>query len=331
MKTLEELKLDTQFLTAMNEALDLVSPPMNEMLRYHFGGGGKHLRPLLAISAGAAFLDRSKLSGTDKILPFAVAVEIIHNGTLIHDDIQDEDRVRRNIDTLWVKYSIAQGINCGNACYFLAPILVQNSNYSPEVKSWLIDLIQRETLKVVEGQAQEFALKEKFKAGEKILTADYLRMVDGKTSALFALPLLGGAKIVGASDGDLTGLRKIALHLGRAFQIQDDLLDLWGNKGRKQRGSDIAEGKISYPVMKILEQLDERDVSFKWLQKAIVTPRSETTEDDIAWVISLLDRNGIKELVEQDFHVQLQEAKQISEWRALTDLWVSYLEEKIRF
>lgn len=273
--------------------------PMGEMLQFHFSSGGKRLRPLLVY--GAALAHDPKIS-LDHCTPYALAVELLHNATLIHDDIQDEDRVRRNNPTLWVKYSLAQAINCGDAWFFVPQLLVQKAPYGSELKLRLLLLLQEKILAVIEGQAQEFALKAKFSGGEEISVAAYLEMVEGKTSALFSLPLMGGALLGGCEN--LQALESASKHLGRAFQMQDDLLDLWGNKGRGEVGSDIAEGKLSYPLVLLLAKSKGEEKAR--VQSIVRSPRNKTSPEDIAYVIALMESRGVKAEAKAHFEEQLR-------------------------
>jgi geranylgeranyl diphosphate synthase type I len=298
--------------------------PMGEMLSYHYHSGGKRLRPLLVYGAAQAQNPQVKLRDCT---PYALAVELLHNATLIHDDIQDGDRIRRDKETLWVKYSLAQAINCGDAWFFVPQLLVQDAGYAPELKLKLMGLLQAKILAVIEGQSQEFALKEKFAKGAKVTRQEYLTMAEGKTSALFSVPLLGGALIGGAGEAELETLEKAALHLGSAFQIQDDLLDLWGNKGRGARGADIAEGKLSYPLVLLLETLQGAEL--ERVQEIVQAPREKTTAAQIEEVIRLMEAKGVRDQAKQVFRDHLAAADARQEWSEITRPLAEWLEKMV--
>lgn len=306
--------------------------PMREMLEYHFRSGGKRLRPILVFGAALAY-SRRKGGNEEELqracIPYALAVELLHNATLIHDDIQDGDRSRRGQPTLWVKYSEAQAINCGDAWFFVPQLLIQAASYPAEIKLALLELVQRCILAVIEGQSQEFALKERFARGEEISVKQYLAMVEGKTSALFSLPLLGGALIAGASALERRALEQSALYLGHAFQIQDDLLDLWGQKGRDQPGSDIAEGKLSYPLVLLLSRLPRGSADRRRAEEIVRAPRERTSPEDVAWLISLMEKQGIKDEAKQDFRQRLKEARTSSLWEEAIEFLAGWLEKKV--
>lgn len=306
--------------------------PMREMLEYHYRSGGKRLRPALVMGAALAY---SRLKGGNseqllrKCVPYALAVELLHNATLIHDDIQDGDKTRRGQPTLWVKYSEAQAINCGDAWFFVPQLLIQSADYAPELKLQLLELVQSRILAVIDGQSQEFALKERFAKGEEISISQYLHMVQGKTSALFSVPLVGGALVAGAGALERKALEQSAICLGHAFQIQDDLLDLWGNKGRDQAGSDIAEGKLSYPLVLLLNKLTRGSPDRLKVEEIVRASRESTTPEQVAWVIALMEKEGIKGKAKADFQQHLKEARSASLWEEVNSYLAGWLEEKV--
>jgi geranylgeranyl diphosphate synthase type I len=307
--------------------------PMRDMLEYHFNSGGKRIRPLLVFGSALAYARKAGCDEASLLTlcePYALAVELLHNATLIHDDIQDGDRSRRGSETLWVKYSTAQAINCGDAWFFVPALLIQEGSYTNDMKLSLLELLQRKTLAVIEGQAQEFELKERFSRGEDVTIKQYLAMVEGKTSALFSMPLLGGARIAGAGALEQKTLEQAALHLGHAFQIQDDLLDLWGDKGRGEVGSDIAEGKLSYPLVLLLNRLGKETVERKKIEKIVAAPREQTSADDVAYVIGMMEKEGVKELAKDDFHRHLREARGAEFWEEVVEYLASWLESKVK-
>lgn len=305
---------------------------MREMLEYHYHSGGKRLRPTLVLGAALAYA-RRKGGNTDALVrscvPYALAVELLHNATLIHDDIQDGDSSRRGHPTLWVKYSQAQAINCGDAWFFVPQLLIQTADYPAETKLALLELVQSRILAVIDGQSQEFALKERFAKGDEVTVSQYLLMVQGKTSALFSVPLLGGSMVAGASALERKALEQSATFLGHAFQIQDDLLDLWGNKGREQAGSDIAEGKLSYPLVLLLNKLPRGSQDRVRAEEIVRAPRAETTNDQVAWLIALMEREGIKEKAKLDFQQHLKEARSGSLWEEVISYLAGWLEKKV--
>ncbi len=306
--------------------------PMREMLEYHYRSGGKRLRPTLVLGAALAFARRKGGNAellTRACVPYALAVELLHNATLIHDDIQDGDVSRRGQPTLWKKYSEAQAINCGDAWFFVPQLIIQGADYPADVKLGLLELVQSRILAVIEGQSQEFALKERFARGEEVSVQQYLLMVEGKTSALFSVPLVGGALVAGAGPLERKALEQSAVRLGHAFQIQDDLLDLWGEKGRGQAGSDIAEGKLSYPLVLLLNKLARGSQDRVRAEAIVRAPREQTAQADVDWMIGLMERTGIKEQAKADFQRHLREARTASLWEEVIAYLAGWLEEKV--
>ncbi|MFT5435212.1 MAG: geranylgeranyl pyrophosphate synthase [Myxococcota bacterium] len=270
----------------------VVAPPAREgdgsladMIHYHIGTGGKRLRPLIALMAAEAL-------GADpeRVLPFAAGVELLHNATLVHDDYQDGDRVRRGRPTIWVRDGWEQSINAGDGLYFAGMALLARAQTAPQDMPRLVEMTSRRMLQVIEGQVNEFRLKNRFASGESVSEADYIDVIRGKTAGLFALPLEGGGICAGRPHSEVEGLAIAGDLLGLLFQVQDDLLDLIGDKGRGQVGTDIAEGKPSLPVVRALSQANEGDAQS--LLTIVRRPREETSEADIAQAMEILEGSG---------------------------------------
>ena len=283
-------RIENEFHEGMERSPLARNSVLRPMIDYHYSSGGKRLRALSVLWARAGVAP-----GVEDAIPFAVAVEMIHNATLIHDDLQDGDELRRGNPTLWKKYSAAQAINCGDVLFFEAFRTILGSQLSSELKLQLQELVVHKTSLVIEGQAQEFALKASLAGVGSIPSLhSYETMVMGKTAALFAMPLVGGALIGGAPKASLAELEAGSMLLGLAFQIQDDFIDLWGSKGRASRGSDIAEGKLSFPAFMGMELLPLGDDASRF-RKILASPREETAGEDVEWAIHLLESLGIKE------------------------------------
>lgn len=263
--------------------------PLAEMIRYHYASGGKRLRALTVLWAAGA--------NAEAAVPFAAAVETVHNATLLHDDLQDGDEKRRGQPTVWKKFSSAQAINCGDILFFAAIRLVSSAGYDDALARRLVRLLAEKAIAVIAGQGEEFALKERLQRERAIASrAEYEAMVTGKTAALFSLPLVGGAWIAGVPEAETAALERGAALLGLAFQINDDFIDLWGEKGREAPGSDIAEGKLSYPALVGLESLATTDKAAQARLLAILAaPRTATSAADVAWAIATLEHAGAKE------------------------------------
>jgi geranylgeranyl pyrophosphate synthase len=254
-----------------------------EMCDYHIATGGKRLRALLPLLV-------ADVLGTppERLVPFAAACEILHNATLVHDDLQDGDETRRGEPSIWAKYGEARAINLGDAMLFYTMLLAARLDEEPATTLAVNQRILRETLRVIDGQEREFLLQ----AEDRPTRAGYFAMVEGKTSGLFALPVAGAAMLCGAESELVDALAESASHLGVLFQIQDDLLDLYGDKGRDFAGSDIAEGKISALVVHALEHGTQEEAS--WLRELLRRDRSDVDQSDVAAVLELFKRTGAK-------------------------------------
>jgi geranylgeranyl diphosphate synthase type I len=228
------------------------------MMAYHMGwddeGGrpearGKRIRPLLVLLCTAA-------SGGEwrNAIPAAVAVELVHNFSLIHDDIQDNSPVRRGRPTIWKKWSIAQAINTGDAMFVLGQIAVLNlrETASPSVVLDASRLLQDSCLKLTQGQYLDLA----YGARQNMNIDAYWPMIAGKTAALLSACTELGALVAGAAQSVLHSYRDFGHSLGLAFQVQDDLLGIWGDAliTGKPAESDLVEGKKSLPVLFGLEK-----------------------------------------------------------------------------
>jgi geranylgeranyl pyrophosphate synthase len=260
------------------------SPPESslvEMCAYHLSTGGKRLRALLPLAV-AETLGREAAS----LIPFGAACELLHNATLVHDDLQDGDTTRRGHEAAWVKYGEARAINLGDAMLYWTVLLLRHLDASPAERERLSTRLLRETVRVVDGQEREFLLKD----ADAPLEQDYFRMVEGKTSGLFALPIAGAAEFCGADPELVDALERAAGHLGVLFQIQDDVLDLYADKGREHRGTDICEGKISALVVHFINNAP--DEKAHWLRGILDAPRDEVSLDEIDAVSAAFEEHG---------------------------------------
>ncbi|HYZ97395.1 MAG TPA: polyprenyl synthetase family protein [Acidimicrobiales bacterium] len=239
---------------AMVAAIDGLNPELRPVAAYHLGwcdergaptsgGGGKGVRPALALlSAEAAGAD----AGTG--IPGAVAVELVHNFSLLHDDVIDGDRERRHRPTVWALYGIGPAVIVGDALVALAHQTLQRSG-SPgaaDANAALTDAVAA----MIAGQAEDMA----FEGRAHVTAEECLGMVAGKTGALLACASAIGARLAGAPPAMIEALGSYGAHLGVAFQAVDDLLGIWGDPERtgKPRGSDLATRKKSLPVVHAL-------------------------------------------------------------------------------
>jgi geranylgeranyl diphosphate synthase type II len=213
-------------------------------IHYILGLGGKRMRPVLTLMSAEVFDADYK-----KALPAALAVEVFHNFSLIHDDIMDDAPLRRGNVTVHEKWDINTGILSGDAMLILAYQYFEK--YEPSIFRELAKLFSKTALEVCEGQQWDVD----FETRTDVSIPDYLKMIQYKTAVLVAAAMKMGAIIAETSEENANLIYDFGLNLGLAFQLQDDHLDAFGNPETfgKQVGGDIIENKKTYLYLKALE------------------------------------------------------------------------------
>ena len=238
MNVIDEIKKRSVHVDkAIGELLPITQPEeLYKASRYLPDAGGKRLRPVTVILAAEAVG-----SNLDAVLPAAVAVELVHNFTLIHDDIMDKDEIRRGMPAVHVKWSKAGAILAGDTLYSKSFEILSRIKADPVriVKS--IELLSRTCTEICEGQWMDID----FENRDDVREDEYLEMVEKKTSVLYATSAEIGALLGGASDEVAEALYEYGRLIGIGFQIYDDVLDLITPEDvlGKVRGSDLMEGK----------------------------------------------------------------------------------------
>jgi len=224
---------------------------MQIMLSYHLGWSedskqtGKRIRPLLTL------LSCSGAGGTwEKALPAAAAVELIHNFSLIHDDIEDHSATRRGRPALWKRWGLAQGLNAGDAMFSLAfhTLQVLEENELPAERILACRRhIEDACLELTKGQYMDIA----FETRENVSLKEYELMIGGKTGALLAAAAASGACLATDSTAVIDAFHRFGFHLGLAFQIEDDILGIWGDPALtgKPAGDDLLQRKKTHPIL----------------------------------------------------------------------------------
>ncbi len=215
-----------------------------EPIHYILGLGGKRMRPVLTLMSAEVFDADYK-----KALPAALAVEVFHNFSLIHDDIMDDAPLRRGNVTVHEKWDINTGILSGDAMLILAYQYFEK--YDPAIFRELAKLFSKTALEVCEGQQWDVD----FETRTDVSIPEYLKMIQYKTAVLVAAAMKMGAIIAETSEENANLIYDFGLNLGLAFQLQDDYLDAFGNPETfgKQVGGDIIENKKTYLYLKALE------------------------------------------------------------------------------
>jgi geranylgeranyl diphosphate synthase type I len=241
----------------MTSAIERLAPEIRRVASYHLGWtdaagqpiespGGKGIRPTLAIlSAEAAWAD------PDVGVPGGVAVELVHNYSLIHDDIIDSDTERHHRPTVWSVFGVGQAIVAGDALEVLAhQVLLEGSAVTGAHGAAASEALAEATADMIAGQADDIA----FETRRDVSVEQCIAMSAAKTGALLGCASSIGAILAGAHPATVLALRDYGRHLGLAFQAVDDLLGIWGDPARtgKPAGSDLRSRKKSMPVVSAL-------------------------------------------------------------------------------
>lgn len=267
-----------------------------EPIEYTLAAGGKRIRPQLAMIASQLF------GGKDEdVLPAALALEVFHNFTLLHDDVMDHADVRRGRPTVHVKWNANTAILSGDQMLIEAYKLL--AGVPKEKLSQCLDIFNKMATEICEGQQYDVD----FEAKEMVSETEYLMMIGKKTAVLLATALQMGAYIAGASQDEQETLALFGTSIGLAFQIQDDILDVWGDPATfgKAIGGDISCNKKTYVTI-IAEKIADEE-SRKELQHWYSQTLSDNTEK-IARVKAIYERLGVRELCERSVRVRTQEA-----------------------
>ncbi len=261
-----------------------------EMMTYHMGwtgegagpkATGKRLRPLMLLLTTAAV-------GGDyqSALPGAAAIELIHNFSLLHDDIQDNSPTRRGRATAWTIWGVPQAINTGDGMFVLANMALNDLAKTQPAETVLESgrIFQNACLNLTRGQHLDID----YETREQVDVGDYWKMITGKTATLISASMEIGA-LCGGADADLRlAYRDFGHYLGLAFQVQDDILGIWGDEAvtGKSVASDLIERKKSLPVLFGLEKQGE--FAKRW------TTGSVRRKEDISELAMLLEREGAR-------------------------------------
>lgn len=263
---------------------DTGSARLQVMAADQLRSGGKRLRGLLPVALVQA--GQGPLAAAFEL---GACIEWVHNGTLVHDDIQDGDALRRGKPTLWTIHGAAQAINAGDAM-LVGPLaaLLRAEAIAADLRAPLAGLLAEALFVTIQGQVADLALRDL----EAPTLADLRAVHVAKTGPLFAACLAGAAMLLRCPAEAIEAAHRLAMDLGLAFQVRDDLLDALGLKGRGAAGADLREGKPTWPMLRALDSADEEEKRnlYVLLQRSWHGPSA--TVDEIAEAIAMFHSRG---------------------------------------
>ena len=226
------------------------------MMRYHLGWVDERLEPIAAargkgLRAALLLLVNGALGGDEApALPLAAAVELLHNFSLVHDDVEDGSAMRRHRPTMWSLWGAPLSINAGDGLFALAHLALLDSplcRAAPDRFIGIVRQFEETTLRLCEGQHLDMT----FESLDEVSVDEYLHMIAAKTAALIAAAAWIGAHAAGATQQQVQAAHDFGRELGLAFQMQDDILGIWGDEAvtGKSAASDIAARKKTLPVL----------------------------------------------------------------------------------
>jgi geranylgeranyl diphosphate synthase, type I len=274
------------------------------MVRYHLGYAGSDLQPVDRRAAdrgkrmrpAVALLAASAAGGEPRAAaPVAAALELLHNFSLIHDDIQDESPTRRHRPTVWSLWGIGQAINAGDALFAVAHLplyRLASSGVTADLSLRLLEAFDRMTIAIVEGQTLDLT----FETRSDVSAGEYLEMIAGKTAAIVRFAAWAGALLGGADEVAASRWAEFGLALGLGFQARDDLLGIWGMQEAtgKAPADDVRRRKQSLPILILRDRLG--DAERAELDRLYAAPNVDPV--GVARVLALLQREGVRQEVE---------------------------------
>jgi geranylgeranyl diphosphate synthase type II len=306
------------FLDYLEDTVKLKEPEnLYEPELYILQLGGKRLRPILTLIAAEAFGSKPL-----EALPAALAVEVFHNFTLLHDDIMDQAAIRRGKPTVHKKWNVNTGILSGDVMLIDAYRFFEV--YEPEIFKNLVQLFSKTAVEVCEGQQYDMD----FESRNDVTLDAYLHMIKYKTSVLVAAALQMGAIISGASTEEQKNIYNFGISLGLAFQLQDDYLDTFGDQKTfgKKIGGDILENKKTWLFLKAKELTDSVDTDklSKLYSENLITPEAK-----IAAVQKIFRKYQVDDLIKQEINKYSNKALILLENMPIKDAQKKLLEKLV--
>lgn len=290
-----------ELLSIVNSAIDNISlgekpERLYEPIRYVLSIGGKRLRPVMCLMACDMFEGDISIA-----LKPALSLEVFHNFTLLHDDIMDKAEKRRNMDCVHIKWNENVAILSGDAMQIFSYELLKEIPDKYLRKS--IDLFTKTAMEVCEGQQYDMD----FETKANVTESDYMEMIRLKTAVLLAASVKMGAILAGSSEKDSDLIYDFGINIGMAFQLQDDLLDVYGNCETfgKNIGGDIVTNKKTLLLIKALKNSDSETKKEleSWIDKKEFRP-----EEKIKAVRAIFDKTNVKTLCQNEMECHLDKA-----------------------
>ena len=292
----------------LNKVVTIKEPiKLYEPIKYIVSLGGKRLRPVLTLMSCDFFNKDFK-----EALPAALALELFHNFSLIHDDIMDEAPLRRGKETVHHKWDLNTGILSGDAMLILAYQLFEN--YEPQKFSELAKLFSTTALQVCEGQQYDVD----FETRNDVTIPEYLKMIEYKTAVLIGAAMKMGAIVAEASENCKVNTYEFGRNLGIAFQLQDDYLDCFGNPKTfgKKVGGDIITNKKTFLYLKTLQKSNESDAR---VLKQLFSSFPEDSSEKVQQVKELYVKSGAAKESLQEIMKYTQNANSIIQELNISD------------
>lgn len=277
----------------LNEQVFLMEPEVQEQVRYVLTHSGKRLRPILVGFSGW----HQGLENDLKLIRLGAILELVHLATLVHDDILDEANIRHGSPTVASKYGKDAAVLVGDVLFAHALCLASDYDTNDVCRS-----VAQATGRVCSGEIAQTYSKKKLNFNRN----HYYRIIKLKTAELFAVACSLGAKVSGKSDCKSEALYSFGIHFGCAYQIYDDVVDIYGKEAEagKTLGTDLVNGKFTLPVLIMLESMN-KEARRTWINSY----ESGNTKDALQKLNSIMDSNSVISNVRTEFYLSVNKAK----------------------
>jgi geranylgeranyl pyrophosphate synthase len=272
------------------------SGTIGEAAAYHLSSGGKRWRPLFLLAVGEAL--RCDVLAVKHL---AAAIELLHNASLVHDDLIDRDTVRRGKETVWRRFGPETAINLGDFLITSTYVALSHIRSQDDTTVRLISRFAESSHQVIEGQSAEMAASRRLDTG----LDDYRRIAFGKSGVLMALPVVAVLTLADAASDIIADARQAMAWLGVAYQIQDDIFDLYGLKNGRPAGVDLREGRMSLPTVLFNKIASRQD---REAFERFISSRQAKKELEVRYWVDRLRRSSAVAQCKDEFDFTIQRA-----------------------